>query len=43
MVTERSKACTVFASLEASIVSSNPTEDMDVWCVILWLCFPVFR
>jgi hypothetical protein len=27
---ERSKACTVFARLEAGIVSSNPTQGMDV-------------
>jgi hypothetical protein len=40
-VAERSKACTVFARSEAGIVSSNPTQGMDVWCVyvfILCLC-----
>jgi hypothetical protein len=45
-VAERSKACTVFARSETGIVSSNSTEDMDVWCVyafILCLCCPVFR
>jgi hypothetical protein len=29
-VTERSKACTVFARSEAGIVGSNPTQGMDV-------------
>jgi hypothetical protein len=29
-VAERSKACTVFARTEAAIVSSNPTQGMDV-------------
>jgi hypothetical protein len=44
-VAERSKACTVFARLEAGIVGSNPTQGMDVWCVyvfILSLCCPMF-
>jgi hypothetical protein len=30
---ERSKACTVFARLEAGIVGSNATQGVDVWCV----------
>jgi hypothetical protein len=29
----RSKAWTVFVRLKAGIVGSNPTQDMDVWCV----------
>jgi hypothetical protein len=36
----------VFARSDAGIVGSNPTQDMDVWCVyafILCLCCPVFR
>jgi hypothetical protein len=39
-VTERSKACTVFASSEARIVVSNPTQGMDVWrlCVCVRAC-----
>jgi hypothetical protein len=37
-VTERSKACTVFARSEAGIVGSNPTQDMDVWCVYEFFC-----
>jgi hypothetical protein len=32
-VTERSKACAVFARSEAGIVGSYPTQGMDVWCV----------
>jgi hypothetical protein len=45
-VAERSKACTVFARSEVGIVGSNPTQDMDVLCVyvfILCLCCPLFR
>jgi hypothetical protein len=45
-VAERSEACTVFARSEAAIMGSNPTQDMDVWYVymfILCLCCPVFR
>jgi hypothetical protein len=45
-VTERSKACTVFARSEVVIVGSNPTQGMDILCVyvfILCLCCPVFR
>jgi hypothetical protein len=45
-VAERSKACTVFARLEARIVGSNPTQSIDIWYVyvfILCLCCPVFR
>jgi hypothetical protein len=45
-VAERSEACTVFTRSEAGIVSSNPTQGVDVWCVhafILCLCCPVFR
>jgi hypothetical protein len=39
-VAERSKACTVFARSEDGIVGSNPTQDMDVWCVCVcvFLC-----
>jgi hypothetical protein len=36
-VAERSKACTVFAGSEAGIVSSNPTQVMDEWCVCMRL------
>jgi hypothetical protein len=46
MLAERSKTCTVFASSEAGIVGSNPTQGMDVWYVyvfIMCLCCPVFR
>jgi hypothetical protein len=45
-VAERSEACTVFARSEPGIMGSNPTQDMDVWYVymfILCLCCPVFR
>jgi hypothetical protein len=45
-VTERPKACTVFARSEAGIVGSNLTYGMDIWYVyvfILCLCCPVFR
>jgi hypothetical protein len=45
-VAERSKACTVFARSEAGIVVSNPTYDMDVryvYVFILCLCCPVFK
>jgi hypothetical protein len=38
MVAERSKACTVFACLQAGIVGSYPTQGMDVWC----LCMRIF-
>jgi hypothetical protein len=41
MVTERSKACTVFARSEAGIVGSNPTQGMDVWCVCVCAFFCV--
>jgi hypothetical protein len=41
-VAARSKACTVFASSEAGIVSSNPTPGMDVWCLCAYVCFSVF-
>jgi hypothetical protein len=37
-VTERSKACTVFARSEAGIVGSNPTQGIDVWCVCAFFC-----
>jgi hypothetical protein len=43
-VAERSKACTAFARSEAGIVSSSPTQGMDVWYVyafILCLCCPL--
>jgi hypothetical protein len=39
-VAERSKAWTVFARLEAGIVSSNPTQDMDVKCLLLYIVTP---
>jgi hypothetical protein len=39
-VTERSKACTVFARSEAGIVGSNPIQGIDVWCICM--PFPVF-
>jgi hypothetical protein len=45
-VAERSMACTTFARSEAGIVSSNPTQGMDVcyaYMFILCLCCPVFR
>jgi hypothetical protein len=45
-VAELSKAYTVFASSEAGIMGSNPTEGMDFWygyVFILCLCCPVFR
>jgi hypothetical protein len=35
-VAEQSKACTVFVRSEAWIVGSNPTQDMDVWCMRLF-------
>jgi hypothetical protein len=36
-VVERSEAFTVFSHSEAWIVSSNPTQDMDVWCVYVFI------
>jgi hypothetical protein len=36
-VAERSKACTVFAPSEAGIMGSNPTQDMDVWYVYVFV------
>jgi hypothetical protein len=33
MVAERSKERTVFATSEAGIVSSNPTQGMAIWYV----------
>jgi hypothetical protein len=46
-VAERSNACAVFARSEAVIVSSNPTQGMNVWCVyVIILCHvycPAFR
>jgi hypothetical protein len=45
-VAEQSKAWTVFICADAVIVGSNPSQDMDVSCVyvfILCLCCPVFR
>jgi hypothetical protein len=36
-VAELSKPCTVFARSKAGIVGSNPTQDMDVWCVCMRL------
>jgi hypothetical protein len=35
-VAEGSKAWTVFARSKAGIVSSNPTQGMDVWCMCLF-------
>jgi hypothetical protein len=50
MVTEQSKACTVFARSEAGSMGSNPSQDMDVWCVCvcphvraLFLCLSTGR
>jgi hypothetical protein len=37
-VAERSKACTVFVRSEVGIVVSNPTQDMDVWCLCVSAC-----
>jgi hypothetical protein len=37
-VTQRSKACTVFARSEAGIVGSNLTQGMDVRCEFFCLC-----
>jgi hypothetical protein len=39
-VAERSRAFTVFARSKAGTVGSNPTQDMDVWClcVCVFLC-----
>jgi hypothetical protein len=37
-VAARSKAWTVFARSDAGIVGSNPTQDMDVWCVMRLFC-----
>jgi hypothetical protein len=34
----RSKACTVFARLEAGIVGSNHTQGMDIWYVCVYVC-----
>jgi hypothetical protein len=42
-VVERFKACNVFARSVAGIVCLNPTQGMDVWCVCVCLCCPVFR
>jgi hypothetical protein len=39
-VAERSKSCTIFASSEAGIVGSNPTQGMDVCC--LCVCVRAF-
>jgi hypothetical protein len=44
-LTERSRACTVFARSEAGILGSNPTQSIYVWYVyvfILCLCCRVF-
>jgi hypothetical protein len=41
-VAERSKVCAVFARSEAGIVSSNPTQGMDVWCLCVYVRFSVF-
>jgi hypothetical protein len=38
-VADRPKACTVFARSEARIVSSNPTQSMDVWCVYVFILY----
>jgi hypothetical protein len=39
----RSKEWTVFASSNAGIVDSNPTQDMDVCIVCVYLCYSVCR
>jgi hypothetical protein len=36
-VAVRSKPCNFFARSDARIVGSNPTQDMDVCCVVLCL------
>jgi hypothetical protein len=41
-VAVRSKACTVFARSEAGIVSSNPTQDMEVCYLCVYVRFSVF-
>jgi hypothetical protein len=41
-VSERSKACTVFARLEAGIMGSNPTQGMEVWCLCMYVRLSVF-
>jgi hypothetical protein len=41
-VLERSKACTVFARLEAGIMGSNPTQGMDGWGWCVDVRFSVF-
>jgi hypothetical protein len=38
-VVEQFKACTVFARSETGIVSSNPTQGMDVWYVYVFILF----
>jgi hypothetical protein len=40
-VAERSKICTVFTLSEAGILGSNPTQDMDVWCLCVYVRFSV--
>jgi hypothetical protein len=45
-VAEQCRAWSVFSRSDAVIVRSNPTQDMDVWCVnvfMLCLYFAVFR
>jgi hypothetical protein len=37
-VAARSKACTVFARLNAGIVDSNPTQGMDVCVCVYSVC-----
>jgi hypothetical protein len=37
-VAARSKAWTVFASLNTGIVGSNPTQRMDVCVCLFWVC-----
>jgi hypothetical protein len=36
-VVERSEACTVYARSEAGIVGSNPTKDMNIWYVYVFI------
>jgi hypothetical protein len=44
-VAERSRACTVFARLEAGTMGSNPIQGMDVWCLCMcvFLCLCIGR
>jgi hypothetical protein len=42
-IAKRSKACTVYDSLNIEIAVSNPTRGMDVCLRVSALCCPVFR